>query len=45
MRLASLRVDFLDETGAYFDTKPYALAAWRDRTPLMHEIRRDGFEL
>lgn len=45
MRLADLRVDFLDETGAFFDTKPYPVAAWRDRTPLMHEIRRDGVDL
>jgi len=45
MRLADLRVDFLDETGAFFDTKPYPVAAWQDRTPLMHEIRRDGVDL
>jgi predicted nucleotidyltransferase len=44
-RLADLRVDFLDETGALFDTKPYPISSWRDRTPLMHEIRRDGLEL
>ena len=45
MRLADLRVDFLDETGAFFDTKPYPVAAWQDRTPLMHEIGRDGVDL
>ncbi|HXT08509.1 MAG TPA: nucleotidyltransferase domain-containing protein [Roseiarcus sp.] len=44
-RLADLRVDFLDETGAFFDVKPYPIAAWRDKTPLMYEIRRDGFDL
>jgi predicted nucleotidyltransferase len=44
-RLADLRVDLLDATGAFVDAKPYALAAWRERTPLMHEIRRDGLEL
>jgi predicted nucleotidyltransferase len=44
-RLADLRVDFLDETGAFFDAKPYPIAAWRDQKPLMHEIRRDGFDL
>jgi predicted nucleotidyltransferase len=44
-RLANLRVDFLDETGAFFDTKPYPAGSWRDRTPLMHEIRRDGLDL
>jgi len=44
-RLADLRVDFIDETGAFFDTKPYPMTAWQDRTPLMQEIRRDGLEL
>lgn len=44
-RLADLRVRFLDETGAFFDAKPYPATAWRDATPLMHEIRRDGLEL
>jgi hypothetical protein len=41
-RLADLRVRFLDETGAFFDAKPYSTAAYRDSTPLMHEIRHDG---
>jgi predicted nucleotidyltransferase len=44
-RLADLRVDFIDDTGAFFDAKPYPIAAYRDRTPLMHEIRRDGLDL
>jgi len=44
-RLADLRVDFLDETGAFFDTQPYPITAWGERTPLMHEIRRDGVDL
>jgi predicted nucleotidyltransferase len=44
-RLADLRVRFLDETGAFFDAKPYAANAYRDPTPIMHEIREDGFEL
>ena len=37
-RLADLRVDFLDTTGAFFDAKPYPTAGYRDRTPLMSEI-------
>jgi predicted nucleotidyltransferase len=45
LRLADLRVDFLDTTGAFFDAKPYAAAAWHDRTPLMSEIRRDGVDV
>jgi uncharacterized protein len=44
-RLADLRVRFLDETGAFFDAKPYHTSAYGDATPLMHEIRREGLEL
>ena len=44
-RLAELRVEFLDEAGAFFDSKPYVTAAYQQRTPLMREIRRDGVEL
>jgi predicted nucleotidyltransferase len=44
-RLADLRVDFLDDTGLFFEAKPFHASAWRDRTPLMHEIRRDGVDL
>jgi predicted nucleotidyltransferase len=44
-RLAGLRVKFLDETGAFFDAKPYPAAAYRERSPLMHEIRREGINL
>src|SRR5258707_11198866 len=43
-RLAMLRVSLLDETGAFFDARPYAAAAYAERTPLMHEIRQ-GLEL
>ena len=38
-RMADLRVRFLDETGAFFDAKPYASASYREASPLMHEIR------
>ena len=44
-RLADLRTDFLVETGEFFDARPYAATAYRDRTPLMREIRRDGVPL
>ena len=44
-RLASLRVDFLGETGAFFDAMPFAASAYVERTPLMREIRRDGLVL
>ncbi len=44
-RLADLRVQFFDETGAFFDAKPYPATAWREASPLMDEIRREGLEL
>jgi uncharacterized protein len=44
-RLADLRVTFLDETGAFFDAKPYPMTAYRDDTPLMFEVRREGVDL
>ena len=44
-RLANLRVSFLDETGAFFDAKPYPAMAYRERSPIMHEIRREGIDL
>ena len=44
-RLARLRVEFIDDTGAFFDARPYPATAYRDRTPLMHEIRREGLTL
>ncbi|MSO99719.1 MAG: nucleotidyltransferase domain-containing protein [Acetobacteraceae bacterium] len=44
-RLAELRVDFLDDTGAFFDTKPFLSTDYQERTPLMREIRREGQEV
>ncbi len=44
-KLADLRVKFIDETGVFFDAKPYPAGAYRDRSPLMHEIRREGLDL
>ncbi len=44
-RLADLRVRFLDDSGAFFDAKPYLASAYRDTTPLMYEIRREGVEI
>jgi uncharacterized protein len=44
-RLAKLRVDFLDETDAFFDAKPFSADTYYERSPLMLEIRRDGPEL
>jgi predicted nucleotidyltransferase len=44
-RLANLRVRFLDDTGAFFDAKPFPVAAYLDQTPLMYEIKRDGLDV
>ena len=44
-RLADLRLDMLDKTGAFFQPLPYRAGTWADRTPLMHEVRREGVEL
>ena len=44
-RLADLRVDFIDDTGFFFDAKPFPASAYFERTPIMSEIRRDGRDL
>jgi len=44
-QLANLRTKFLDETGAFVVALPYLTGALADRSPLMHEIRRDGMRL
>ncbi|MBV8576941.1 MAG: nucleotidyltransferase domain-containing protein [Acetobacteraceae bacterium] len=44
-RLADLRTDFLENCGAFIDAKPYPAGAYRDRTTLMREIRREGVDL
>jgi predicted nucleotidyltransferase len=43
--LADLRTTFLEQTGAFFDAKPYEAAAINDASPLMYEVRRDGLTL
>jgi predicted nucleotidyltransferase len=44
-RLADLRSDILDQTGAFVDAKPYPAGAYRNRSSLMREIRRHGIDL
>jgi uncharacterized protein len=43
--LADLQVAILDDTGADVHTMPFRAGRWRDRTPLMYEIRKDGVDL
>ncbi|HZK90570.1 MAG TPA: nucleotidyltransferase domain-containing protein [Stellaceae bacterium] len=44
-RLADLRAALLDQAGIFIDAKPYPAGAYRERTSLMGEIRRDGIDL
>ena len=44
-RLTRLSTDILDETGAVINALPFSAGAYRERTPLMHEIRQDGRDL
>jgi len=44
-RLADLRADFLEDADVFIDAKPYPAGAYRDRTTLMWEIRREGVDL
>jgi predicted nucleotidyltransferase len=44
-RLADLSTDILEETGEFIHAMPYRAGSYKDRTPLMHEIRTDGIDL
>ncbi len=44
-RLAHITTDILNDTGAVISAKPFAAELYRDRSPLMQEIRADGIEL
>jgi len=44
-RLAEIGTDILFETGAVINALPFTAGAYRDQTPLMHEVRREGFDL
>jgi hypothetical protein len=44
-RLAEIETDILYETGAIINALPFLAGAYRDRTPLMHEVRREGLDL
>jgi predicted nucleotidyltransferase len=43
-RLADLRTEILADTGAFIEARPFRAGAYRERTPLMHEIRREGID-
>jgi hypothetical protein len=44
-RLIPIVTDILCDNGAFNHALPYRQGAYRDRTPLMHEIRREGLDL
>jgi predicted nucleotidyltransferase len=44
-RLADLRVRFLDAGGPFIEAIPFHVSDYARRTPLMHEIRKDGITL
>jgi predicted nucleotidyltransferase len=45
MRLADIGTEILYRDGGIINALPYRAGAYRERTPLMHEIRRDGIDL
>lgn len=44
-RIALATIGVLDETGAVIHAMPYRAGAYQERTPLMHELRREGVDL
>lgn len=44
-RLADLGSEILDDEARLIHAMPYLASAYRERTPLMHEIRKDGVDL
>lgn len=44
-RLADLRVRFLDRGAPFIEAIPFRSSDYEKRTPLMHEIRKDGLTL
>lgn len=44
-RLAAIETDILFETGAIINALPLPAGAYRNRTGLMSELRRDGLDL
>src|SRR2546430_14195504 len=43
--IAVATTDILKETGAVIHAMPYPAGSYRDWTPLMYEIRREGLDL
>lgn len=43
-RLADLRTEILTDTGVFIEAGPFRAGAYRERAPLMHEIRHEGLD-
>ena len=44
-RLADIGTDILYDSGKLIHALPYRAGSYQDRTPLMHEIRKEGVDL
>jgi len=44
-KIAVAADDILDETGAVIHAMPYRAGSYQERTPLMHELRREGIDV
>jgi uncharacterized protein len=44
-RLVEIETDLLYEHGAFVHAQPFAAGTWRERSPLMTALRRDGVDL
>jgi uncharacterized protein len=44
-RIVPVVTDILYDDGAFIHAMPYRVGADQERTPLMHEIRREGLDL
>lgn len=44
-KIAMVATDILGETGEVIHAMPYRAGSYQERTPLMHELRREGLDL
>jgi predicted nucleotidyltransferase len=44
-RIADVTMTILENTGAFIHAMPYRASQYNERSPLMHQIRREGLEL
>jgi predicted nucleotidyltransferase len=44
-RLSNITTNILNDTGAVISAKPFPAGAYRERSPLMRDIRADGLDL